>query len=47
MINGNSVIAQMGLESSYGVSASAAKQYKISSESLKAVYNKIDEGARV
>ncbi|MCQ2052957.1 MAG: phage tail tube protein [archaeon] len=44
MINGNSVIAQMGLESSYGVSASATKQYKISSESLKAVYNKIDEG---
>lgn len=44
MINGNSVIAQLGKEGSYGVGATATKQFKISSESLKPVYNKIDEG---
>lgn len=44
MINGNSVIAQLGKETTYGTGVSATKQMKISSESLKAVYNKIDEG---
>lgn len=44
MINGNSVVMQIGKESAYGTGVSATKQFKISSESLKAVYNKIDEG---
>lgn len=44
MINGNSVIFQMGKESTYGTAGTATKQIKIGSESLKPVYNKIDEG---
>ena len=44
MINGNSVIAQIGLESTYGTAVNATNQFKIASESLKPVYNKIDEG---
>ena len=44
MINGNSVIAQIGKETTYGTSVSATEQFKIASESLKPVYNKIDEG---
>lgn len=44
MINGNSVIAQVGKESVYGTGIAATKQFKISAESLKPVYNKIDEG---
>lgn len=44
MINGNSVIAQLGKESAYGTPVAATKQFKIASESLKPTYNKIDEG---
>lgn len=44
MINGNSVIAQLGLETTYGTAVNATNQFKIASESLKPVYNKIDEG---
>lgn len=44
MINGNSVRFQLGLESTYGTAVSPTKQLKIGSESLKPVYNKIDEG---
>lgn len=44
MINGNSVIAQIGEETTYGTGVTPTKQFKISSESLKPVYNKIDEG---
>lgn len=44
MINGNSVIFQTGKETTYGTSVTATKQDKISSESFKPVYNKVDEG---
>lgn len=44
MINGNSVVFQIGKESTYGTVADPTNQLKISSESLKPVYNKIDEG---
>lgn len=44
MINGNSVILQLGKETTYGTKATGTEQIKISSESFKAVYNKIDEG---
>lgn len=44
MISGNSVIFQTGKETTYGTAATGTKQDKISSESLKPVYNKIDEG---
>ena len=44
MINGNSVILQMGKETVYGTTVTPDKQIKISSESFKPEYNKIDEG---
>lgn len=44
MVNGNSVKLQIGEESSYATIADATEQIKISSESLKAAYNKVDEG---
>lgn len=44
MINGNSVILQLGKETTYGTKATGTEQIKISSESFKPVYNKIDEG---
>lgn len=44
MISGNSVVLQMGKETTYGTSASATKQIKISSESLRPTYNKVSEG---
>lgn len=44
MINGNSVTFQLGKESTYGTAVSATEQIKISSESLKPVYNKVEEG---
>lgn len=44
MINGNSVILQLGKETTYGTKATGTEQIKISSESFKEVYNKIDEG---
>lgn len=44
MINGNSVVFQIGKETTYGTAATATHQIKIGSESLKPAYNKIDEG---
>lgn len=44
MINGNSVVFQLGKETTYGNAGTASEQVKISSESFKEVYNKIDEG---
>lgn len=47
MVNGNSVVLQLGKETTYGTAATPDEQIKISSESLKEVYNKIDEGLAV
>lgn len=44
MVNGNSVIFQIGKESTYATAVAGTEQIKISSESFKAVYNKVDEG---
>jgi len=44
MVNGNSVKLQIGEESTFATAVDATEQIKISSESLKAVYNKVDEG---
>lgn len=44
MIPGNSVIFQIGKETNYGVAGSATQQIQISSETLKEVYNKVEEG---
>ena len=44
MVFGNSVKLQIGKETTYGTAATTTKQVKISSESFKPVYNKIDEG---
>lgn len=43
-ISGNSVIFQFGKESTYGTVAGATEQVRISSESLRPTYNKIEEG---
>lgn len=42
--SGNSVIFQIGKETTYGGGATATHQVAISSESLKAIYNKKSEG---
>ena len=44
MVSGNSVIFQIGKESTYGTAVAGTKQIKISSESFKPNYNKVDEG---
>lgn len=47
MINGNSVVLQMGKETTYGTAIACTNQIQISNESLKEVYNKIEEGLAV
>lgn len=44
MVNGNSVILQIGEESVWGERADCTEQIKISQEAFKPVYNKVDEG---
>lgn len=44
MISGNSVVFQIGAESTYGTAAASSEQIRISSESYKPTYNKISEG---
>lgn len=43
-ISGNSVVFQIGSESTYGNSAAGSEQIRISSESFKPTYNKVAEG---
>ena len=44
IVNGNSLILQLGAESSYGTAATPTRQIRVASESLKPTYNKVDEG---
>ena len=44
ILNGNSLILQLGKEDTYGTAATPTNQVRVSSESLKPVYNKVDEG---
>lgn len=44
MINGNSVVLQLGEETTYGTVVTPDAQVKISSESYKPAYNKAEEG---
>ena len=44
ILNGNSLILQLGKENTYGTAVTPTNQVRVSSESLKPVYNKVDEG---
>ena len=44
ILNGNSLILQLGKEDTYGTAVTPTNQVRVSSESLKPVYNKVDEG---
>lgn len=44
MVSGNSVVFQIGKETTYGTAATGTEQIRIASESMKPTYNKIDEG---
>lgn len=44
MANGNSLIVQIGKESLYGSLTTPTRQIRVSSESLKPSFNKVDEG---
>lgn len=44
MANGNALIVQLGKESTYGTLATPDRQIRVSSESLKPNFNKVEEG---
>jgi hypothetical protein len=44
MANGNALIVQLGKESTYGTHVTPTRQIRVSSESLKPNFNKVDEG---
>ena len=44
MISGNSVVLQIGKETTYGNGGNATQQIQISSERMKEFYNKVEEG---
>ena len=44
MANGNALVVQLGKEGTYGTLATPTRQIRVSSESMKPTYNKVDEG---